>query len=161
MRRKVFKVFTNFDRLWPLRGIIFIASSYFFILGVEKKIVAVSKRHKSCAMLKDWAHSISNFLYWCASSSGGDGDLCVAKWKSITNHVTNIHTGHSELFPQCMHGDIQGDKAWLPKGNEHLTYSGYTWHNNMYKNLLCNFTSAKNSTWGSGMHYLSPVKGRS
>ena len=67
-------------------------------LYIEKKIVAIAKRHKSCAILKEWAHSISNFLYWCASSSGGNEDFCVAKWKSIMNHVVNIHSGHHPLY---------------------------------------------------------------
>jgi hypothetical protein len=43
-------------------------------------------------------------------------DLKVAKWRSIMNHVSNIHEGHSEKFPNCLHGDL-GDKKWLLKGN--------------------------------------------
>ena len=63
------------------------------------------------------------FMYWCAASSGGDGELMKAKWSSITNHVMNVHEGHSETFCKCQHGPLE-DRKWLKKGKHgHLIHS--------------------------------------
>ena len=59
-------------------------------------------------------------LYWCAVSSDGDGDVMVAKWASITNHIQNIHIGHDNaLFPKCGHKQLTGrdrEKKWIKPG---------------------------------------------
>ena len=39
-----------------------------------------------------------------------------AKWLSITNHVVNVHEGHSSTFPQCAHGPLEEERQWLKKG---------------------------------------------
>ena len=82
---------------------------------ISKKIEALAKK-KSCAVLGDWKQSISNHLYWCAASSSGDGKQVEAKWLSISNHVTNVHEGHSEAFPRCSHGPLQQERKWLRRG---------------------------------------------
>ena len=38
------------------------------------------------------------------------------KWLSLDNDVHNTHSGHSDLFPVCAHGELQGhdrSKTWL------------------------------------------------
>ena len=45
---------------------------------VSKKIEALAKK-KGCSILGNWKQSISNHLYWCAASSGGDGKEVEAK----------------------------------------------------------------------------------
>ncbi|KAK3099185.1 hypothetical protein FSP39_000706 [Pinctada imbricata] len=82
--------------------------------GVYKKIDAASKK-KGHEVLGDWARSISNHIYWCAASSGGDGELVREKWLSILNHVVDIHEGHGERFPTCQHGLLE-DRLWMRKG---------------------------------------------
>ena len=74
-----------------------------------------SWKKKGCEALKKWAHSISNHMYWCASSSGGDGETMVQMWQSILNHVKDFHEGHGQLFPRCEHGplDDEPDRKWL------------------------------------------------
>lgn len=55
-------------------------------------------------------------MYWCAASSEDQpGELVVAKWQSIANHIQNIHTGHGKLFPRCQHDDLSAGrrKKWL------------------------------------------------
>ena len=38
----------------------------------------------------------------------------MAKWKSLGRHVTNIHDGHSEIFPNCVHDPIESHtKTWI------------------------------------------------
>ena len=87
---------------------------YYANAGVYKKIVAAAKK-KNCGILNLWAHSISNHMYWCAASSDGNGEHVTAKWLSISNHVTNIHNHHSDIFPRCEHSQLE-DRKWLTKG---------------------------------------------
>ena len=80
---------------------------------MKKKLDKVAKKPK-CAVVAPWIKSISNHLYWCAASSGGNKQMVVEKWLSIERHITNVHEGHGELFPRCLHGDI--DRNWIGKG---------------------------------------------
>ena len=68
---------------------------FFSILGVFKKLIAVSKK-RDCSQIADWAHSISNHMYWAASSSNGNGEMVLQKWQSILNHVCNKHEGQTD-----------------------------------------------------------------
>ncbi len=68
---------------------------------------------------------MSHHLYWCAGTSqGADGDVILAKWLSLINHMQNVHTGHGDLFPECQHGEIHTDagrrKKWLKPFNNLL-----------------------------------------
>ncbi|XP_071950777.1 uncharacterized protein [Antedon mediterranea] len=84
--------------------------------GVSKKLEAVAKLI-SGKDVKPWIHSISNHMYWCATSTvDGDGKMMLAKWKSVGQHIQNIHTGHSDVFKECEHGELQGrerKKKWM------------------------------------------------
>lgn len=91
-----------------------IAQFILFHPGVRRKLEDAAKK-KECAVIRDWIDAIVNHLYYCASSSGGDAELVVAKWLSILNHIVNIHSGHGDRFPNCAHGDIE-ERAWLRKG---------------------------------------------
>ena len=42
--------------------------------------------------------------------------MVVEKWVSIERHVTNVHEGHGELFPKCLHGEI--NRNWIGKGKK-------------------------------------------
>ncbi|KAG0444130.1 hypothetical protein HPB47_014140 [Ixodes persulcatus] len=78
------------------------------------KIDAVS-RTKAHEVLRKWKSTIIRHLYWCARTSDGDGDLVLAKWKSIMRHVIDIHIHQDPLHPACAHGDI-GNRKWLEEG---------------------------------------------
>ena len=84
------------------------------IVGVFKKLETSGKK-KKCKQVADWARSVSNHLYWCAASSDGDGKMVSEKWLSILNHITNVHEGHGERFPKCIHGELV-DRDWIKKG---------------------------------------------
>ena len=76
---------------------------YYCPLGIHKKLEATAKQ-KECQLIGEWQRSIINHLYWCiASTSPGDGDMIKAKWKSLQNHIHNVHRGHSDIFPDCAH----------------------------------------------------------
>ncbi|XP_051977582.1 uncharacterized protein LOC127639555 [Xyrauchen texanus] len=40
------------------------------------------------------------------------GEEAVEKWKSVTNHVQNVHHHNSDLFPVCAHPPLEM-RAWL------------------------------------------------
>jgi hypothetical protein len=80
--------------------------------GLSKKLELLAKQ-KGCENVREWIKSISNHMYWCAASSENEsGDLILAKWLSLGNHLQNIHNGHSDLFPDCLHPELQ-ERNWL------------------------------------------------
>ncbi|KAJ4944141.1 hypothetical protein JOQ06_012686 [Pogonophryne albipinna] len=84
--------------------------------GFSKKLLAASNE-RECQVLRPWIKSVSNHMYWCAvSTPSGQGAQIVAKWESVVSHVQNVHTGHGDLFPSCIHGRLEGresHKKWL------------------------------------------------
>lgn len=50
--------------------------------------------------------------------SSKEGPEKVAKWKSLFNHIQNVHTHDDPLFPQCAHPDrVSTDPSkWLQQG---------------------------------------------
>ncbi len=91
-------------------------------VGFTKKLTAASN-DRDCEDLRHWIKSASNHMYWSAvSTPAGKGEITLAKWKSLVNHVTNVHDGHGDLFPSCAHGSLEGREAkkkWL-KPSKHL-----------------------------------------
>ncbi|KAL3885227.1 hypothetical protein ACJMK2_025315 [Sinanodonta woodiana] len=55
-----------------------------------------------------WSRSISNHMYWCAASNG---ELVRHKWTSILNHISDVHESLRELFPKCLHDDV--NRNWI------------------------------------------------
>ncbi|KAG1712194.1 hypothetical protein GQR58_002380 [Nymphon striatum] len=78
--------------------------------GLKKKLLKLST-NKGNERIKPWINSIIRHLYWCATTSHGNGDLVLAKWEGVVNHICNIHIHANPLFPQCLHGPL--DKDWL------------------------------------------------
>ncbi|XP_033101232.1 uncharacterized protein LOC117104488 [Anneissia japonica] len=89
--------------------------------SLNKKLKAAANL-SNCASIKPWIQSITNHLYWCAISTPyGNAELKVAKWKSIASHIQNIHSGHDDLFPECLHGPLVGrerKKKWMVPGSK-------------------------------------------
>lgn len=77
------------------------------ILGISKKLETQAKK-KNAEDIRPWIKSIVNHTYWVAASSGMDQNLKRQKWTSITNHIVNKHEHDSELFPRCLHGELEG-----------------------------------------------------
>ena len=49
-----------------------------------------------------------------------------AMWKSVNNHIQDVHDGHSELYPECAHGPLdedERDKEWLQPCKKHIVSS--------------------------------------
>ncbi|KAK3748319.1 hypothetical protein QZH41_018302 [Actinostola sp. cb2023] len=89
--------------------------------GIGKKIDALAKQ-KECEVVGLWRKSIVNHLYWVAASAGlGEGreDMLQQMWTSVSNHIQDVHEGHSDIFQECAHGplnDDDRDKEWLEPG---------------------------------------------
>lgn len=88
------------------------------LTGIDKKLTALAKR-KNGKDIREWIPSIKNHLYWVAASSDHDGPLKRAKWLSLLNHISNKHTGHSDIFPECAHGELE-PRSWILKGSRIL-----------------------------------------
>ena len=81
-----------------------LSSLYYAIHSMSslvKKLEAMGQE-KDCQDISDWITSISNHFYWCAASSKTSNKL-LAKWKSVVNHIQNIHVHEDALFPVCLH----------------------------------------------------------
>lgn len=93
-------------------------------LGFRKKGEALANQ-RDCDSVRDWLASIVNHMFWAAQSSHGSanyGELVVQKWQSVINHVQNVHEGHGDLFPACLH-EPQLDRKWLvPRKNTACDY---------------------------------------
>ena len=103
---------SDFFFIWSL-------TSVFHYTGLKKKLFSLSKE-KDCGELTGWIKSLVNHLYWTAASSAGENDsVKFSKWLSVLNHIRNVHSGHSDLFTTCQHGDLEGKerkKRWLKPG---------------------------------------------
>ena len=89
--------------IWNIYKIL-LSSLYYAIhsmSGLVKKMEALG-REKDCQDINEWIKSISNHLYWCAASSKTSNEI-LAKWKSVVNHIQNIHIHKDPLFPVCLH----------------------------------------------------------
>ena len=89
--------------------------------SIKKKLLDAAKK-KTCEALAPWIQSVSNHLWWCANSCGGDADLLVEKWTSLTFHITDQHEWETgQQIHRCSHDELEEDdrasKAWLQSGS--------------------------------------------
>lgn len=78
--------------------------------GFSRRLFAAPNEH-DCHDLRPWIKSVTDHMYWSATSTPvGQGPIIVAKWESVASHVQNVHTGHGDVFPSCIHGEIEGRK---------------------------------------------------
>ncbi|XP_076128018.1 uncharacterized protein LOC143109247 [Alosa pseudoharengus] len=85
--------------------------------SLKKKLVTVSKK-KDHRELLPWVRSINNHLYWSCSSSHGDEEECVRRWKSVLHHIRGIHRWEDNGREyKCAHPPLteedQEKKRWL------------------------------------------------
>lgn len=111
--------FVSLRKIWPQSDFSTMDNllhSALYFAGTCKKIDKLAKK-KTCAAAGAWAKSVSNHLYWVAASTpDGDGDVMLAKWLSVANHIQDVHHHASDLFPRCVHGELNvpgRKKKWL------------------------------------------------
>ena len=85
--------------------------------GLSKKLTALGKE-KECELVKRWIPSIKNHIYWTASTSTTKEEK-LAKWKSVLNHIQDVHIHDDPLYPKCLHPiKVTTDKAkWFQPGS--------------------------------------------
>ncbi|XP_064467850.1 uncharacterized protein LOC135378688 [Ornithodoros turicata] len=87
------------------------------VKGVKKKLLALG-RSASHQVVNLWVDSLVRHAYWCPKASGGDGDLCLAKWMSALNHIVDVHEHHDPVYPVCYHGATSEPREWLKEDIE-------------------------------------------
>lgn len=85
-----------------------------FLLGLKNKL-KVASRLKGCGSIQYWIQHITNHLYYVAALSEGDGDLIISMWRSLLNHICNVHEGHEGPFTVCPHEPLEG-RDWMVRG---------------------------------------------
>ncbi|KAH7933528.1 hypothetical protein HPB49_013384 [Dermacentor silvarum] len=88
--------------------------------GLKKKLQAVS-RSRGCGVIEKWETSIINHFYFSVRIAAARvmtaerrGELAVAIWLSLLNHIQNKHCGHSKEYANCEHGDLLPRKWIFP-----------------------------------------------
>ncbi|XP_065065424.1 uncharacterized protein LOC135691494 [Rhopilema esculentum] len=83
---------------------------------LTKKLIKAGNEN-NCQIINKWTATIRNHLYWCATSSKqGFGQLIIAKWKSIINHIQDIYTHEDPLFNTCIHQTFDRKRKWIKNG---------------------------------------------
>ena len=107
---------------------------------VVKKLMSKAQQ-KGCEDLSPWIQSISNHLWWCTATCGGNVQLLREKWKSVLNHIVNKHkwSGNTH-FHKCDHRHIPSAEAkqicWLKPGSPaHLALEEVVLNNKLLKDL--------------------------
>lgn len=87
--------------------------------SVSKKLDKAAK-YADCGIISEWTKSVINHMYWSAcSTEDGSADEILAKWQSVINHIHNVHTGHSDLFPSCQHDSNATVRTkWIKSGTK-------------------------------------------
>ena len=65
----------------------------------------------------EWIQSAVNHIHWIAQTSDNE-EVNEAKLRSFMNHSADIHEGHRESYPECLHDMPLGPdrKKYLTKG---------------------------------------------
>ena len=98
-----------------------------------------------------------NHLYWCmVSTPCGNGNVMKAKWLSLDNHLHDVHSGHSEHFPECSHGTLTENdrrKKWFRR-RKYLMYHIFFMHSLCLRCLLfCYSANIIVLTWWNFIFY--------
>ncbi|XP_065121196.1 uncharacterized protein [Paramisgurnus dabryanus] len=97
---------------------------YFDVWHVGKslgKALDTASKDRHCDQLQLWRPAIVNHLYWTAASTpDGNPAVMEAKWRSLVNHIQDIHNHDTPAFSSCAHPPLEGEqrnKEWLEPGS--------------------------------------------
>uniref|UniRef100_A0A8C1UAT5 Uncharacterized protein n=1 Tax=Cyprinus carpio TaxID=7962 RepID=A0A8C1UAT5_CYPCA len=89
----------------------------------HRQYVSIVGTLKQCDQLQLWRPAIVNHLYWTAASTpDGNPAVMEVKWRSLVNHIQDIHDHDTPAFSSCTHPPLEGDqrdKEWLEPGTVH------------------------------------------
>ena len=147
MSQEVQKEIKFWNSCWTLVYKFAIMSS---ILGLRKKggtnteawvVNWKSKEERIRWSLSLWIRSISNHLWWCAKTCGGNKELFKEKWISIVYHTAHIHPWDSaDLYEECARQPIPSaiarTRRWLrPSSSAHNALKEVVLDKNLLKNI--------------------------
>ncbi|XP_056437954.1 uncharacterized protein LOC130374996 [Gadus chalcogrammus] len=97
---------------------------YFDVWHIGKslgKALDTASKDRQCEQLQLWRPATVNHLYWTAASTpDGNPAVMEAKWRSLVNHIQDIHDHDTPAFSSCAHAPLEGDqrdKEWLEPGS--------------------------------------------
>ena len=76
-------------------------------------MMALAKRHPD---IGEWIQSAVNHIHWIAQTSTDNEEVNEAKLRSFMNHIADIHEGHGQAYPECLH-----DMPLVPDRKKYLT----------------------------------------
>ncbi|XP_069824413.1 uncharacterized protein [Dendropsophus ebraccatus] len=84
--------------------------------------VLMAAKQKDCEILHQWLEAIRNHLWWSSCTCCKNPDLLIQKWKSIIQHVTNIHEWDGDSDCRACHHpplpeDVVNSTNWLERGS--------------------------------------------
>ncbi|XP_075692943.1 uncharacterized protein LOC142660246 [Rhinoderma darwinii] len=82
--------------------------------------VLMAAKHKDCEILSQWVEAIRNHIWWCSCTCSKNPDLLIQKWKSVIQHVTNVHEWDGDGDCKACHHpplpeDVLNNTNWLEK----------------------------------------------
>ncbi|KAK0143923.1 hypothetical protein N1851_017743 [Merluccius polli] len=97
---------------------------YFDVWHIGKslgKALDTASKDRQCDQLMLWRPAIVNHLYWTAATTqDGNPAVMEAKWRSLVNHIQDIHDHDTPAFSSCAPAPLEGDqhdKEWLEPGS--------------------------------------------
>ena len=108
--------------------------------SITEKLNEKAKK-KDWGELSPWIKSISNHLWLCAETCGGDPELLREKWISIVHHTANIHSWDTaDLYHECAHPSIPREvartKRWLrPRSPAHEALKEVIFDKNLLRDI--------------------------
>ncbi|XP_069821644.1 uncharacterized protein [Dendropsophus ebraccatus] len=84
--------------------------------------VLMAAKNKDCEILHQWVEAIRNHLWWSSCTCCKNPDLLIQKWKSIIQHVTNVHEWDGDSDCRACHHpplpeDVVNSTNWLERGS--------------------------------------------
>ncbi|XP_063042261.1 uncharacterized protein LOC134436841 [Engraulis encrasicolus] len=111
------------------------------VKGLKKKLTVAANIKKNTD-LQPWLKSITNHLWWCCQTCGGDATELKRRWTSILHHVCGIHRWEDDdgVERTCYHQDLteeqQKRKRWLQEDSAAFkTLSEHILNKNLLKDL--------------------------
>ncbi|XP_075692944.1 uncharacterized protein LOC142660247 [Rhinoderma darwinii] len=82
--------------------------------------VLLAAKHKDCEILSQWVEAIRNHIWWCSCTCSKNPDLLIQKWKSVIQHVTNVHEWDGDGDCKACHHpplpeDVLNNTNWMEK----------------------------------------------
>jgi len=84
------------------------------ILGIRKRMAALAAKKVSFHIIGKWIPAVISHLHHVVRNTL-PGERRIKWWESAANHMCDIHTHNSEVFPKCLHGP---DKEMVNKNGD-------------------------------------------